>query len=65
VHRVARLKPGNEMPTSLEQIRKHPQLYLGDVEPNGMLLAARFAESALVAGPTVNLNRLTKQRGGK
>jgi len=38
------------MPTSLEQIRKHPQLYLGDVEPNGMLLAARLAESALIAG---------------
>jgi len=38
------------MPTSLEQIRKHPQLYLGDVEPNGFLLAARLAESALIAG---------------
>jgi hypothetical protein len=38
------------MSTSLEQIRKHPKLYLGDVEPNGMLLAARLAESALIAG---------------
>jgi hypothetical protein len=38
------------MPTSLEQIREHPKLYLGDVEPNGMLLAARLAESALIAG---------------
>jgi hypothetical protein len=48
--RVVRLKPGNDMPTSLDQIRKHPKLYLGDVEPNGMLLAARLAESALIAG---------------
>lgn len=38
------------MPTSMEQIRQHPKLYLGDVEPNGMLLAARLAESALIAG---------------
>jgi hypothetical protein len=35
---------------SLEQIRKHPKLYLGDVEPNGILLAARLAESALISG---------------
>jgi len=34
---------------SLEQIRKHPKLYLGEVEPNGILLAARLAESALIS----------------
>lgn len=38
------------MPNSLEQIRKHSKLYLGDVEPNGIMLAARLAESALTSG---------------
>lgn len=38
------------MPNSLEQIRKHPKLYLGDVEPDGILLATRLAESALNSG---------------
>jgi hypothetical protein len=38
------------MPNSLEQIRKHSNLYLGNVEPSGILLATRLTESALIAG---------------
>jgi hypothetical protein len=46
-------------PNSLEQIRKNPKLYLGNVEPNGILLATRLAESALRAGaPLVELRVL-------
>jgi len=35
------------MRNSLEQIRSNPRLYLGNVEPDGILLATRLAESAL------------------
>src|SRR5260370_16501504 len=38
---------------SIDHICKRPKLYLGNVEPNGILLATRLAESALRVGASL------------